>query len=238
MRPTKGLLPNSITVVAIFLGYVSILQTFQGAYVIASLCIIVAGVLDMLDGRVARMINASSEFGVQFDSLADVINYGVAPSVLLYNAYLYEWGMLGIIISFLPTACAAIRLARYNVGADPHTPTKCFNGLPTTMAAMVMASFVIFAHHVYPNSSASFAAFTLMSMLSFLMVSDVPYDKQGMFSWRNLQKTRNLFTASLVGASLIFFPQVAFFAWGLGYVLHGLVKSTLGTVRYKMAKGQ
>src|SRR5688500_13129210 len=98
----KVLIPNAITGSAIFAGYMSMMSTFQGEYTLAAWLILAACVLDMLDGRVARLMKASSEFGVQFDSLADVVNYGVAPSLLFHRLFFQNADFIGMAISFLP----------------------------------------------------------------------------------------------------------------------------------------
>lgn len=239
MRPSKSLVPNTITIVAVFLGYLSILETFSESYLASAAFIMVAGVLDMLDGRVARMMNASSPFGVQFDSLADVVNYGVAPSLLFYYAYFYAWGTWGIVFSFLPMACVAVRLARYTAHAKHDAPTTNFRGLPSTIAAMVMASFVLFVQMLTSYQEASFAlwALALVVALSFLMVSDVRYDK-GLLLPRQRKPSRLwvLWGALLVAVMLV--PQAMLFLLGMGYVLLGVLRSAFGTLRYEMTKGR
>ncbi|RMG69865.1 MAG: CDP-diacylglycerol--serine O-phosphatidyltransferase, partial [Chloroflexi bacterium] len=180
------ILPNAITGSAILAGYISILETFHGEYVIAAGFIIIACILDMLDGGVARIMKASTEFGEQFDSLADMVNYGVAPALMFYFLYFQEWGFIGAVLSFLPVCCAGIRLARFNVAADPDIPTKYFVGLPTTIAALVLAGFVIFVNQ-YPYDATLQAAF-LTIMTAFLMVSNIHYEKGNILSIRYILK--------------------------------------------------
>jgi CDP-diacylglycerol--serine O-phosphatidyltransferase len=239
MRPSKSLVPNTITILAVFFGYLSILETINENYLASAVFIMVAGILDMLDGRVARMMNASSPFGVQFDSLADVVNYGVAPSLLFYYAYFYAWGTWGIALSFLPMACVAVRLARYTAHAKHDAPTASFQGLPSTIAAMVMASFVLFAHVPLPYQEASFGlwALLLVVMLSLLMVSDVRYDKSLLLP-RKRKPSRWWVAWGALALAVMLLPQVTFFLWSMSYVLWGVVKSAFGTLRYEMTKGR
>lgn len=232
IKRIRAAVPSMITIGAIMAGYISILEAFHGQYVSAAGLILIACVLDMLDGRVARAINATSEFGVEFDSLADMVNYGVAPSLLFYFLYFSEWGLLGTILSFLPVCCAGIRLARFNVGSDPDIPTKYFVGLPTTIAAVVMAGFIIFSQRLPVGYDASHAAALLTVFVAVLMVSDVQYEKSNILSLRYIRKTRRIITASLILASLILFPETAFFAWGLLYIMYGAARSVYYTFRY------
>lgn len=211
----KILIPNAITAAAIFAGFIAILQIMQDNHLTAAWCILIACFLDLFDGRVARLINATSDFGIQFDSLADVVNYGVAPALLFYTLYFESWGALGLLISFLPLCCAAIRLARFNVDAGADAPRKTyFEGLPTTMAACLLAAFVILMYDLTPTLNISPAAALLLIMLAFLMVSTVQYEKGNWLSPRYIFKTRSIFTGTVILVTFLAFPKVAFFMWG------------------------
>lgn len=232
IRVSKAIFPNAITIGAVFAGYMSIIASFRADFVLAAACILLASLLDMLDGRVARMMNVSTEFGVQIDSLADVINYGVAPSLLFYLLYFEDLGLLGIALGFLPVACAAIRLARYNVTADPDIPSPYFVGLPSTMAAFVLAGWVVFAGDTYRDYGTPGMAALLVVILSLLMVSEVHYDKSNIFSLRYIRKTRRLLTLLVIVASVVLWPALAFFLWGWLYILFGLMRSAIITIWY------
>jgi len=229
LQQTRILIPNSVTALAILFGYLAVIETFQGHYQQAALLILVACLLDMLDGRLARMMRASSEFGVQFDSLADVLNYGFAPALLFYFAYFQAQGPLGIAISFLLLCAAAVRLARYNSTASPDTPTTAFVGLPTAMSAVVMAGYVIFATEL-GLENAFWPPAVLAVLMAFLMVSQVTYEKKNVLSLRYIRKTRRFLTGLLILASLLALPRLAFFIWGLLYILYGLLRSAFGTL--------
>ncbi len=231
IRFSRVLIPNTVTAIAIFAGYVAILMAFQGQYIAAAGFILLACVLDMIDGRLARLFKATSEFGVQFDSLADMVNYGVAPALIFYFLYFKEWNWIGIAISFLPVCCAAIRLARFNEAADPKITITHFVGLPTTIAALVLAGFVIFAHENHiPVETAQRQAALLIGVTALLMVSTVQYEKSNILSLRYIRKTRRVVTGSIIVFSLLLFPTVAFFAWGLLYILYGLARSGIRTI--------
>lgn len=230
IRLMRVIVPNSITIGAILAGYVSILETFHGEYATAAGFIVAACVLDMFDGRVARAMNATSEFGVEFDSLADLVNYGVAPALLFYFLFFETWGIPGIILSFLPVCCAAIRLARFNVTSDPDIPTRYFIGLPTTIAALVLAGFVIFIQSLSHYYDASHEAAFLIATTALLMVSNIQYEKSNILSLRYIRKTRRIITAIVIIVSLIIMPQTAFFAWGLLYIMYGFTRSAVRTL--------
>ena len=132
------LLPNLITTGALFSGFYAIIGAMSGALENAAIAIIVAGILDSLDGRIARMTNTQSEFGVQYDSLSDLVAFGVAPAVLMFSWVLSDLGNLGWAIAFLYMACAALRLARFNTNPD----ASVFFGLASPMAAAVLATTV------------------------------------------------------------------------------------------------
>src|SRR5262245_61674677 len=176
MRISKVFIPTAITSIGILLGYVSIMFTLNGNYVIGAWILLIIALLDSLDGRVARALNATSEFGAQFDSLADVMNFGLALSILFYQVFFREWGLVGVVLSFLPTLFSAMRLARFNVDNDDHTSKPpYFSGMPTTLSAMLLASFVIFAADTWTDYGPLVIPVGLLLMASFLMVSEVPY---------------------------------------------------------------
>ena len=234
-HPIKKLrthVPNMITVGAILAGYLSILSAFHGDFMASAVLILIACLLDMLDGRIARAMKITSEFGIEFDSLADMVNFGLAPSLLFYLMYFRDWGIVGMIISFLPVCCAGIRLARFNCAADPDIPTTYYIGLPTTVAAAVMAGFVLFIDSLPVANYAQQAAVGLTVFVALLMVSNVQYEKSNILSPRYIRKTQRIITGGLILLSLILFPQTAFFAWGLSYILYGAVRSTVFTLRY------
>ena len=132
------LLPNLITTGALFSGFFSIISAMSGALENAAVAILVSGVLDALDGRIARLTNTQSEFGVQYDSLSDLVAFGVAPAVLMFSWLLSDLGKIGWMVAFLYMACAALRLARFNTKPD----NTVFFGLASPMAAGLLATSV------------------------------------------------------------------------------------------------
>ena len=243
LRKTLFILPNLITMSAIFCGFDSIRLSAQadGAagsgeddFHRAALLIVFSMFFDMMDGRVARMTKTQSAFGLQIDSLADIVSFGVAPAMLVYEWSLKRLGLLGLAISFAFCACAAIRLARFNVltmGSEgkPSKPSKYFLGLPTPGAAGILVSIIVANHAVsgaIGRPEYVFAILGVTAVLSFLMVSNVEFRS---FKDVKLNLRTALFVAFAVGSSAIISTQMkpAFvLVWLLGfYVLMGIFET-------------
>ena len=142
MRKGIYILPNLLTLTSMFLGFYSIVRSFNADYELAAWAIMAAAIFDVLDGWVARITHTATRFGIEIDSLSDVISFGVAPGILVYTWTLESFGKIGWLGSFFLVACAALRLARFNVqmgGAEK----KHFTGLPTPAAALVIATTVV-----------------------------------------------------------------------------------------------
>lgn len=220
-------LPNMITLMAMFCGYYSIAASLRGDYVSAAYAILLAFVFDGLDGKVARLLNATSDFGVQMDSLSDLVAFGVAPSILVYNWLLIPYGRVGWMAAFLFVACGALRLARFNVQTTKETKDAFFVGLPIPAAAGMIASSVLFVNDVLKvhveDFTIPFTYVFLIYLLAFLMVSSLPYysfKKIGCFS----SKPFNVLVMFVLAIFVIgMYPEVMLFAVMFTYVLSGLL---------------
>ncbi len=169
------ILPNLITASSLFAGFYSMVATLNGNYSTAAIWIFISAVCDGLDGKVARMTGTTSKFGVEFDSLADLVAFGVTPAFLMYAWALKPFGRLGWVAAFLFLVCAALRLARFNVQVDT-VESKRFVGLPTPASAcMVAATVMLFYHFNWPSSFKKLAILGLIYLLAFLMVSNFRY---------------------------------------------------------------
>ncbi|MGH7260928.1 MAG: CDP-diacylglycerol--serine O-phosphatidyltransferase, partial [Nitrospiraceae bacterium] len=175
-RRAVYLIPNLLTTGNLFSGLFAILAVFKGHYVAAAVAILVALIFDMLDGKSARWTNSTSQFGVEYDSLADLVAFGVAPGLLMYGWALSVYDMLGPAVMFAFVACGALRLARFNVMAAT-SESKYFTGLPIPAAASVVATLVIFDHHagLLGIAGQPVPALVLTLTLAFLMVSTIKY---------------------------------------------------------------
>jgi CDP-diacylglycerol--serine O-phosphatidyltransferase len=244
LRKTLFILPNLVTLSSVFCGFDSIRLSARANggpagerdddFLRAAILICFSMVFDMLDGRVARMTKTQSAFGLQIDSLADVIAFGVAPAVLVYEWTLQRFGTFGLVGSFLYVACAAVRLARFNVlstGDDgkPHKPSKYFLGLPTPPAAGILVSIVVANHAlagVIGRAEYAWVVFAITIGMSLLMVSNVQFR-----TFKDLRPNLRslLFIAFAIGSSAVVLTQMkpAFvLVWLLGlYVLIGIFET-------------
>lgn len=172
------LLPNLFTTGALFSGFYAVVAAMNGVYENAAMAIFVAMILDGLDGRVARMTNTQSAFGEQYDSLSDCISFGVAPALVCYSWALSELGKFGWMVAFIYAACAALRLARFNVQIDT-ADKRYFTGLPSPAAAAVVAGLVWFGTDQklpMDGGTITFIVAGLTAFAAVMMVSNVKYN--------------------------------------------------------------
>lgn len=171
------ILPNLLTSASLFSGFYAIVSVWNQEFLNAAYAIIVSAVFDMLDGRIARMTGSVSRFGVEYDSLADLVAFGVAPSLLIYVWALMPYGRLGWMAAFLFLICGALRLARFNIQINT-VESKKFNGLPIPGAALVIASSVIFYYELAGEGTTLKEYFVLILTfyLAFMMVSNIKFN--------------------------------------------------------------
>lgn len=227
MKKGIYLLPNLCTSGSLFCGFFSVVKCLSGDFKAAAWAILLAGVFDLLDGRIARLTKAESEFGIEYDSLVDLASFGLAPGILIYTWSLYNMNKLGWLAAFLFFACGALRLARFNVQHDD-VELEYFQGLPIPVAAYVLATYVIFYHHyfTFPPEKSVFLV-TLTISLALLMVSTIRYRSMKVIDINR----RNSFFAlvlGLVGFVLVAIkPEVTMFVLTLGYVTSGVVEELI-----------
>ncbi|MEO8628747.1 MAG: CDP-diacylglycerol--serine O-phosphatidyltransferase [Betaproteobacteria bacterium] len=168
-------LPNAITTMALFAGFYAIVQAMNNRFGLAAVAIFVAMVLDGMDGRVARLTHTQSPFGAEFDSLSDMVSFGAAPSLVIYEWALKGMGKLGWVAAFVYCACAALRLARFNTNIDV-VDKRYFQGLPSPAAAGLIAGFVwtMQAFDIDPEAI-RWGAWVLAMFGGLTMVSNVPF---------------------------------------------------------------
>jgi len=175
LRKGVYLLPNLITAGGIFAGFYVIVAASDGKYETAAWFILLAAIFDGLDGKVARLTGTASKFGVELDSLADVISFGVAPGVLLYSWALRPFGKLGWLAAFLYVICGALRLARFNVQVST-VESRRFIGLPIPAAACIVATCVLLFYELGGTGTIKMVSMVvLVFLLAFLMVSNIKY---------------------------------------------------------------
>lgn len=216
------LLPNLITSSSLLLGFWSIVMSIDHRFERAALFIVLAGIADMLDGYVARATRSASRFGVEYDSIVDMVSFGVAPALLVYNWVLAPLGPRAWVIGALFSLCAALRLARFNSRA--HEGDR-YQGVPSTVAGGIVAATVWFVGWLgfAPPFSRPFGlGITIgFAMLSLLMVSAIPYP-----SWRSLHITRRHAYPTLVAVvlglvAILLHHEPMLFAIGILFILSG-----------------
>ncbi len=223
-EPGKGkifLLPSLLTTISLFSGFYAIVSAINGFYFNSAVAIIIAAVFDGLDGRVARLTGTTSRFGMEYDSLCDLVSFGVAPAVLAYLWTLKPYGRYGWLAAFLYVATTALRLARFNT-QDTTSSQKMFTGLPCPAAAGMIATSVLFCQFMdFSGSIKDKAMLFLVYGLSYLMVSTHRY-----VSFKHPETTKAKTFQALVAMVLVIIvvatePQVTLFLLGLMYILSG-----------------
>jgi len=228
------LLPNLITTAALFAGFYGIVAAINERYELAAIAVFIAMILDALDGRVARLTNTQSEFGAEYDSLADMGSFGLAPALIMYVWSLsslvdfsWQWGKLGWLAAFMYVACAALRLARFNTKASS-TDKRYFQGLPSPAAAGVVVGFVwaCFDLDIHGNE-VPFFALPIIAFAGIMMVSNISY-----YSFKDIDFQNKVpFVAMLVVVLIFVFaaidPPKALFGCFMIYALSGPVISLL-----------
>ncbi len=229
-RRAVYLIPNLLTTGNLFSGLFAILSIFNGSYLAAGVAILVAVIFDMLDGKSARWTNSTSQFGVEYDSLADLVSFGVAPGLLVYVWAMREHGMVGEAVMFAFVACGALRLARYNVMVAT-TESKYFTGLPIPAAASVVGTLVIFDHHVggFAVEMRPLMVLVMTLALAFLMVSTIKYRSFKDIKFRKSHAFNYLVWAILGLMLVVAWPQLMLFLVFAGYALLGPLEK-LGTL--------
>lgn len=221
----KAAVPSLLTICNLFCGFLSIFYAMQGRLVPAAWLIIIAGFLDAFDGKLARIMKMPSEFGVQFDSLADVCSFGVAPAVLMLTYFKepVNTGWLPFAACALFLLCGALRLARFNVqvkGPDKED----FTGLPIPTAAATLAAYVVFTERVWESSREPQVAMSLCALLAFLMVSPFDYPAFPKFTLGTRRDRTRLALAVSALVLVVLFTDEAFFPIALAFSLSGAVR--------------
>ncbi|ADU62922.1 MAG: CDP-diacylglycerol--serine O-phosphatidyltransferase [Pseudodesulfovibrio sp.] len=217
------LLPNLLTTASLFIGFLGLIWAIQGDFTSCALCILASCVFDGLDGKVARLTNTTSEFGVQLDSLADLVAFGVVPAVMAYLWVLEDFGRLGLIAAFLFMACGALRLARFNVQTAT-TSKKHFVGLPIPAAACTLATLVLFTVYLPASAMETLlptATLVLVYVLSFFMVSTIRFYSFKELSAFTAHPFSWMVTAILVFSLIASRPRLLGFVFFLGYIVSG-----------------
>lgn len=220
---SKGIyiLPNLFTTASLFAGFYAIIHSIQGEYVSSAIAIFIATIMDSLDGRVARMTNTVSDFGKEYDSLADVIAFGLTPALVAYEWALKDLGKVGWLVAFLYVATTALRLARFNsVVADK----RFFHGLPCPAAAALLAAFVwFFEEQGIAGVRLTIPVIILTVFLSFCMISSFPYYSFKDINFKGRMPFIGLFVVVIAIILIASNPSFVLFLLLLIYALSGML---------------
>ena len=244
IRSKRGiyLLPSVLTTFGMFAGFYSIISSINGDFTIAAISILIAMFWDTLDGRVARLTNTQSAFGAEYDSLADLVSFGLAPALLVYQWTLYELGRFGWLAAFVYLACAALRLARFNTQVGI-ADKRYFQGLPSPAAAGVIASMIwlkIWTFASFDSDVISLGYYLgagITILCGLLMVSNIRY-----YSFKEFDSKKASFRFLLIVIlSLIILvskPNIILFTGFFIYLLSGPVITIIGLNRNRLKKKQ
>ncbi|MCL5023471.1 MAG: CDP-diacylglycerol--serine O-phosphatidyltransferase [Nitrospirae bacterium] len=237
-QPKKGiyLLPNTLTLCGMFCGFFAILSAINGNFLYAAWAIVLANVFDGLDGWIARLTNTTTRFGIELDSLSDVVTFGVAPSVMMYKWALMPFGRLGWAAAFLFVACGALRLARFNIQTGA-PGSKAFKGMPIPGAATVISSIIIFYYDYWrglPERNVFFLVITIL--LSLLMVSTIRYHGLKEIDFREKKPFWFLIVFVLILFIIFVHPSTAIFIFAMVYLIWGIIENIHVMVKRKRAK--
>jgi len=216
------ILPSTFTIGNIFCGFYAIIASFKGDFHIAAVLIGIAFVLDSLDGRIARLTRSTSAFGRQFDSLADIISFGVAPSLLVFSWAFSNLGRVGWLTSLIFIICGAMRLARFNIQKSP-VDTRYFVGLPIPATAFFLATMVFYYPNRIDNKITSIFIMGLVYMVSFLMISKLRYRSFKDIDFRKRKSYFIIIIIALFFWLVIIHPQVVLLALSSSFVLSGIL---------------
>jgi CDP-diacylglycerol--serine O-phosphatidyltransferase len=232
VRRVVVVVPSMFTLANLFFGIWSLVLTGRGDFYRASWYIVIAGVLDMLDGRVARMSNTGSRFGAELDSLVDLVSFGVAPAVLIHHIVLAQAGGFAWLFSYGFVMCVALRLARFNVGDVGHGPSDAFQGLPSPAAGMTLATYFPFTQTAFYQEQLGTLRWSqlmvfLMIALSLAMVSTIRYAKLPRIGVRSARGLVGLAINLTVLGFAIFSRDIFFFPLGLAYLTYGIGRAAV-----------
>jgi CDP-diacylglycerol--serine O-phosphatidyltransferase len=237
MKKGIYILPNSLTLSGMFFGFYSILSAIKGNFDYAAWAIMIAVVFDGLDGWVARLTHSTTRFGIELDSLSDLVAFGVAPSVLLYKWSIAPFGRIGFAAAFLFTACGALRLARYNVQMGS-AESKAFTGMPIPGAATISATLVLYWHEIWKISpERNVFVLILTVFLALLMVSTLRFHGLKEVDFRR-RKPFWILVVFVIGIVLVLIhPPTALFVFAMVYLLEGLIENIYMFVRKRKSTG-
>jgi len=230
----RRFIPNLITVINMFLGFMGIVMMIKGDPIRGGWLILFAGLCDVADGKLARMLGIPSKFGVEFDSFADTVSFCAAPSLLIYTVYVEGLPPLfGGLIAFTPLLFGTIRLARFNI-IQEDDPKSFFTGLPTPVNAIIIVSYMLFNHQMFGDMGDPRIALPMIVALGFMMVSPVRFSKFPLLSFKKgKSNTLQLIGVVVVITSAILWKGIVLFPLMSFYIVWSTVKWMIDRDRFE-----
>lgn len=225
-------LPNIFTAMNIGCGFIAIMQSINGDFYKACMFIFLGAIFDSVDGRVARLTGTSSAFGEQFDSLSDLISFGIAPAIIFYNRFLIEYNRPGMIIAFLFLLCGALRLARFNANLSK-VKSDYFQGIPIPGAALAVLSFILVSLEFPQLTSMPYISMPYIIFYSLLMISNIPFPSFKNSEWVRKNRKKVLFIIFLIISSLFIYEQLMIPVIISIYVIASLIHALLNRKKFK-----
>ena len=233
----KKFIPNIFTLMNMFLGFLAIVLIINGEPLKAGIFIIIAGIFDVFDGKIARILGMESKFGREFDSMADTISFCVVPSILVYTLYVDNMSqLLGILISFMPLMFGTIRLAKYNINHQKKTDRSYTDGLTTPISTICIFSYLFFSQNINNNYGDPRIALMLVSILCMLMISPIPFSKFPILNFHSGKKNSILlltFIFSLI--CLLIFRGFILLPISLLYIIWSIINWLLNNNKKQLS---
>lgn len=225
----RYLIPNAVTVGNMFCGFLAVLYAASGRFEKAVVAVLIAILLDGLDGRVARRLNATSKFGVEFDSFSDLVSFGLAPAIMIYHwAFKSGADEFGVLVTFFYALCAASRLARFNISAEN---LKSFSGMPTPGAAVFVVAVIQTAPYEHNTVLGVVVGTVTMLLIGYLMVSTIEFASIKQFKFTRLRLSARILAGLLI-ALLWYNPKVGLLILAAAYAASG----PFGLVRHRLPR--
>lgn len=231
------LLPNLFTTSALFAGFYAIISAMNGRFEAAAIAIFVAMIMDGLDGRIARLTNTQSDFGVQYDSLSDMVSFGLAPALIVYQWSLLHLGKLGWLGAFLYAAATALRLARFNTQAQS-ADKRYFQGLPSPAAAALIAGMIWLGEDltIGHDFNLEYFAFPLTVMAAVLMISNIRFHSFKQFDLKGKVPFFAVFILLLIFILIASSPPLVLFCLALGFAVSGPVLTLMMIRKHRQGR--
>lgn len=227
LRVTRSIIPNLLTLGNLFSGFSAIIYISRNEFDIAAMMILIAGIFDILDGLVARLIRATSAIGVELDSLCDTVSFGVAPSFMIYQMYFYQLEQIGVVLSSLPALAGVYRLARFNVEATLEDKTY-FKGMPIPSAALFILSYCTFHFNDYSQYSQTHIVvlYLVTFLASISMITTIKFDNLPRPNWNYLKQYPWKFGITLITIILSIITHGKFiFYFMVFYILYSYARA-------------